>query len=83
MRSKRDNGKIVIEISEQDILDGINASPGNESVRVTDRERFLDFMESQICEFGDSGDFGGCSHMTRLIDGLVTHAVESAAGCEC
>lgn len=83
MHAKRDAGKLVIEIEEQAVLDGIHCSPGNEMVRVTDREEFLNFLASQICEFGDSGDFGSCSNMTRLIDDLVTHAAESAAGCEC
>ena len=83
MHAKRDNGMLVITIDEQTILDGLHASPGNEMVRVTDRERFLDFLASQICSFGDSGDFGSCSNMTRLLDDLVTHAAESAAGCEC
>lgn len=83
MRAKREDGKLVIEIDEQAVLDGMHTSPGNEMVRVIDRERFLDFLASQICDFGDSGDFGSCSNMTRLLDDLVTHAAESAAGCEC
>jgi hypothetical protein len=52
-------------------------------VSITDREQFLDFVADQVCTFGDNGDFDGCSYMTRLLDDLVTEAVESAAGCEC
>lgn len=83
MKAKRINGQLVIEIDEQAIIDGMHTSPGNEMVRVTDREQFLKFLTAQICEFGDSGDFGSCSNMTRLLDDLVTHAAESAAGCQC
>ena len=83
MQAKRDNGKLVIEIDEQTIIDGLHTSPGNEMVKITDREVFLNFLASQICDFGDSGDFGSCSNMTRLLDDLITHEVESAAGCEC
>jgi hypothetical protein len=83
MQAKRQNGKLVIEIDERAILAGIHCLPGNEMVEVIDREKFLNFLAAQICDFGDSGDFGGCSNMTRLLDDLVTHAAESAAGCEC
>jgi hypothetical protein len=82
MHATRRHGKLVIEIDEQAILDGMHLSPGNEMVRVTDRDKFLSFIAAQVCEFGDNGDFGSCSNMTRLLDDLVTHAAENAAGCE-
>ena len=83
MHAKRANGKIVIEIDEHAIVDGAHLAPGRTMASITDREKFLDFVAAQICTFGDSGDFDGCSYMTRLLDDLVTEAVESDAGCEC
>ena len=44
---------------------------------MTDREKFLNFCAQQVCGFGDNGDFLGTSHLTRLLDDLVTEAIES------
>lgn len=57
--------------------------PGNEAVKVTNREKFLNYCADQICDFGDTGDFNSASHMTRLIDDLINEALEDDAGVEC
>lgn len=83
MRAYRQAGKIVIEIEERALLDGVHLCPGNENGTVTDPEKFLNFVANQICGIGDDGDFCSCSDMTRLIDNLVTYAIESDEGIEC
>ena len=81
MKSYRKNGNLVIEISEDALCNGVHVIPGNDVI-VTDREKFLSFCAAHVCSFGDNGDFLSTSHMTRLLDDLVTEAIESAAGVE-
>ena len=81
MKAHRANGKLVIEIDEDALCSGTHYMPGMEAT-VTDRERFLNFCAKQICSFGDNGDFNSASKMTRLLDDLVTEAIESDAGVE-
>ena len=82
MRAYRERGKIVIEIDEVALLEGAYLCPGNENGNITDSEKFLNFIVSQVCNIGDNGDFHSCSDLTRLIDNLVTYAIESNAGIE-
>lgn len=81
MKAYRADGKLVIEIDEDALCNGAHFMPGMEAT-VTDRERFLNFCAKQICSFGDNGDFNSASHLTRLLDELVTDAIESDAGVE-
>jgi len=81
MKAYRKDGKLMIEISEDALCSGAHMMPGNEAT-VTDRERFLDFCAAHVCDFGDNGDFLSASNMTRLLDDLVTEAIESDAGIE-
>lgn len=81
MNAYRKDGKLVIEISEDALCSGAHMIPGNEGT-VTDREKFLNFCAQQVCGFGDNGDFLSTSHLTRLLDDLVTEAIESDAGIE-
>ena len=82
MKAYRKDGNLVIEISEDALVDGVRMIPELPSFKVTDRDTFLNFCASQITDFGDSGDFNACSKLTTLIDDLVEHATESAAGIE-
>ena len=81
MKAFRKDGKLLIEISEDALCNGIHFMPGMEAT-VTDREKFLNFCAKQICSFGDNGDFNSASRLTRLLDDLVTEAIESDAGVE-
>lgn len=81
MKAYRKDGKLVIEISEDALCSGTHSMPGNEA-SVTDREKFLNFCAQQVCGFGDNGDFNSASRLTRLLDDLVTEAIESDAGVE-
>lgn len=81
MKAYREDGDLVIEISEDALCNGTHFLPGMEAT-VTDREKFLDFCAKQICSFGDTGDFNSASHLTRLLDALMTEAIESDAGVE-
>lgn len=71
----------MIEISEDALCSGAHMIPGNEAT-VTDREKFLNFCASHVCHFGDNGDFLSVSHLGRLLDDLVSEAIESDAGVE-
>lgn len=77
MIAYRKNGKVVIEVSEDALVSGVEQL--DPPLRVTDRETYLNFIASQICEFGDNGDFGSASHFTRLLDLLANEALESDA----
>lgn len=81
MKAHREDGKLVIEIDEDALCNGAHFMPGMEAT-VTDREKFLNFCAKQICEFGDNGDINSASRLTRLLDDLVTEAIESDAGVE-
>jgi hypothetical protein len=81
MKAYRADGRLVIEIDEDALCSGTHFMSGME-VTVTDREKFLNFCAKQICEFGDNGDFNSASRQTRLLDDLVTEAIESDAGVE-
>lgn len=80
MKAYRKDGNIVVEISESALAHGVKLIPESPEFIIEDREKFLDFCASQICEMGDSGDFSSCSDLTNLIDNLIEYAVESAAG---
>lgn len=79
MKAYRKDGKLVIEISENALCSGAHMMPGNDAT-ITDREKFLGFCARHVCSFGDTGDFLSASNMTRLLDDLVTEAIESDAG---
>jgi hypothetical protein len=81
MKAYRKDGQLVIEIDEDALCSGTHMLPGMEAT-VTDREKFLNFCAKQICAFGDNGDFNSASRLTRLLDDLVTEAIESDAGVE-
>lgn len=81
MQAYRRNGLLVIEVSEDALVDGAVQIPDN-PVRVTDRERFLNWIASQVTTFGDDGDFSSMSELGRLFDKLATEAAECDAGCE-
>lgn len=81
MKAYRKGGNLVIEIGEDALCSGAHMMPGNVAT-VTDREKFLNFCAAQVCGFGDRGDFLSASHLTRLLDDLVTEAIESDAGVE-
>jgi len=83
MNARRENGIIIIEIPEENIEAGVHLVPGNEMAKITDREIFFNFITKHFCDLGDTNDFNSCSAMTRLIDDLITHAIENDAGCEC
>lgn len=83
MRAYRKDGKLIIEIEETNIESGLYLSPGNEMGKIFDREKFFNFLADRICEFGEDGDFNSCSKMTRLIDDIITEAIESDEGIEC
>jgi hypothetical protein len=82
MNARRENGKLIIEIDENALVAGVGMISEYPSFRVVDREVFLNFCVKQICDFGDSGDFGACSKFTMLLDDLVEHATECAAGID-
>ncbi len=83
MRAYRQDGKLIVEIVEQNIIDGLHMLLGSEAVKVTDREKLLNYCADRICDFGDTGDFNSASNMTRLIDDLINEALEDDAGVEC
>lgn len=82
MKAYRNDGNLVVEISEQALVEGVKLIPESPTFKVTDREEFLNFCVNQIGDFGDNGDFNSCSKLTTLLDDLIEHAVESAAGIE-
>lgn len=82
MRAFRKDGNLVIEISEDALVEGVRLIPESPSFKVTDREKYLNFCTGQFCDFGDSGDFNAQSKLTTLIDDLVEYATECAAGIE-
>lgn len=73
MEATRENGYIAIRLSEEIIIK-------NAPCKVTDSEEFLNFITSQICDFGDDGDFNSCSMLTEVIDAIVEEAIETGAG---
>lgn len=81
MNAYRKDGKLVIEISEDALCNGAMFLPGH-SIRVTDREKFLDFCAAHVCTNGDNGDFMSCSDLTRVLDALVDEALENDEGVE-
>ena len=81
MNAYRKDGQLVIEISEDALCSGTHTLPGMKAT-VTDRDKFLNFCAKQICDFGENGDFNSASRLTRLLDDLMTEAIESDAGVE-
>lgn len=81
MKSYRQNGRLIIEISEDALCNGTHQIPGNEC-KVTDREEFLNSIQRNICEIGDNGDFNSCSTLTKLIDDCIQNAVDNGEGVE-
>lgn len=81
MLAYRKNGALVIEIQESALLHGATLIPG-QPLRVTDPEKYLNWIAGHVTGFGDGGDFDSASDITRLFDSLAVAAAESDAGCE-
>ena len=81
MKAYRNNGMLVIEVSEGALLHGATLIPG-QPLHVTDPERYLNWIAGHVMSFGDDGDFDSASELTRLFDRLAVAAAESDAGCE-
>lgn len=82
MKSFRRGGKLIIEISEDALCNGIHQLPGCDTAMIEDRDTFLDYCAKHICDVGDTGDFNSASSLVRLIDELVNEAIEEGAGIE-
>lgn len=81
MKAYRHDGKLVIEVREDALLHGATLIP-SQPLRITDPEKYLNWIARQVMSFGDDGDFDSASDLTRLFDRLAIAAAESDAGCE-
>ena len=76
----RKDGKLIIEIPEEILINGVVLVPMPGRYEVADKEKFLNFVTNNFLTSGDDGDNHSCSDFTRLIDGLVEEAAEFGAG---
>ena len=79
MIAYREHGDLYIKINEEALCSGAQFID-LDSVTISDREKYLNFLATQICSFGENGDFESCSNLTKLVDDLVIHAIECDAG---
>ncbi len=81
MKAYRRDGKLMIEIGEDALLHGATLIP-DDPIRITDPERYLNWIAGHVMSFGDDGDFDSASDLTRLFDRMAIAAAEWDAGCE-
>jgi len=79
MKAYRQNGKIIIELDEQNIIDG-SEDHSHWDAKVTDRERFLNYVTMQLvtAERPHQDDL----LINELLDCIVQAAIEGNEGIE-
>lgn len=66
------DGKLVIEIDTNDLLNCVNNHP--EGFKIVNEEDFMKYVENHLTTFNESED--GCTPFYRLFDDLVVEAYE-------
>lgn len=80
MKTYRKDGKIILEIPEETVLDAATFFPEGAGLRVINKERFLNFFTENLEVCGETDEES--PHILRLFHQVISEAYEQGYGLE-
>lgn len=80
MKTYRTNGKVIIEIPEQNILDATPLIPNfGAGLRVVDKDKFLNYFADNLLEAGAENGMG---YVLGAFEQVIVDCIDKDAGLE-